>query len=133
MMDPTRAVVILGALAEAIAAPLRAALPGLDVRIGGDVPEPPYAVIAFSPGGALARYPDAAWIHVAGAGANGVLEALHENGLAPPPLITRTVGRMGRQIGEYVLSYWLADVQKHAERRRLQRDRNWDVAAGTPG
>ncbi len=39
---------------------------------------------------------------------------------------------MGRQIGEYVLSYLLADAQRHGARRELQARQDWDVAAGTP-
>ncbi|MGB6231092.1 MAG: NAD(P)-dependent oxidoreductase, partial [Litorimonas sp.] len=70
-------------------------------------------------------------MHISGAGANGMLAALERAGMRPG-LITRTLGRMGQQIGEYVLSYALADAQKHAVRRQLQRARDWNVAAGTP-
>ncbi|MEM7731047.1 MAG: NAD(P)-dependent oxidoreductase [Pseudomonadota bacterium] len=129
---PPQSVVLLGADAPDIAAHLTPALPDLDVRIGGGPTDAPYALIAFSPGEEIRHYRGASWIHISGAGANGVLGALDAAGMPPPPLITRTVGRMGRQIGEYVLSYWLADLQKHDIRRRLQAARDWDVAAGTP-
>ncbi|WP_298915852.1 NAD(P)-dependent oxidoreductase [uncultured Algimonas sp.] len=129
---PPGSVVILGEDANDIAAHLSPALPTLDVRIGGPAPDAPYAVIGFAPGEAIADYGSADWIHISGAGANGMLGALSDTASTPPALITRTVGRMGRQIGEYVLSYLLADAQRHAVRRRLQRDHDWDVAAGTP-
>lgn len=101
------------------------------MRTGGPAPDGSYAVIGFVPGDALADYRDVDWIHISGAGADGMLRAMRAANIQPA-LITRTVGQMGRQIGEYVLSYWLADLQKHAVRRTLQAERNWDVASGTP-
>lgn len=127
-----KTVVVLGPKADDITLRLRAALPGLTVVEGGAAPSGPYAIITFSPGPEIAHYPDAEWIHIAGAGANGLLDRLAEFDLTPPRLITRTVGRMGQQIGEYALSYILADAQKHGRRRELQAARNWDSAAGTP-
>lgn len=124
-------VVVLGPKGPEIAALLRAALPSLTVLEEGAAPEGRYALIAFTPGPEIARYQDADWVHIAGAGANGVLDRLAEANMSPR-LITRTVGRMGQQIGEYVLSYILADTQKHAVRRDLQTARDWDPAAGTP-
>jgi phosphoglycerate dehydrogenase-like enzyme len=124
-------VVVLGPKAGAIAALLREAMPALSVLEEGAAPKGRYALIAFTPGPEIARYPGADWIHIAGAGANGVLDRLAEANMSPR-LITRTVGRMGQQIGEYVLSYILADTQKQALRRQLQADRNWDSVAGTP-
>lgn len=130
-----KSVVVLGPKASAIAALLRKALPELTVLDAGvALPSPPtgpYAIIAFTPGPEIAHYPDADWVHIAGAGANGVLDRLADAGMAPR-LITRTLGRMGQQIGEYVLSYILAETQKHALRRDLQVARDWDPAAGTP-
>lgn len=124
-------VVVLGPKSRAIARLLRAALPTLRVVEGGAAPSGPYALIAFTPGPEIARYPDADWVHIAGAGANGVLDRLAEFDMSPR-LITRTVGRMGQQIGEYALSYILADTQKHALRRGLQAAGDWDPQAGTP-
>lgn len=126
-----QSVLILGSDAANIAAALRATLPQLDVRVGGGEPDGPYAVIGFSPGAMIANYTKAKWVHISGAGANGMLAALGAARIKPA-LITRTLGGLGHQIGEYVLSYALADAQKHAVRRRLQTDRIWDVAAGTP-
>lgn len=124
-------VVVLGPKAPAIAGLLREALPSLTVLQEGAVPAGCYAVIAFMPGPKIACYADADWIHIAGAGANGVLDRLVDAGMSPR-LITRTLGRMGQQIGEYVLSYILADAQKHSLRMQLQAERNWDSVAGTP-
>ena len=125
------AVVVMGPKAAAIAALLRGALPDLNVVENGAAPTGHYALIAFNPGPEIARYADAQWVHIAGAGANSVLARLAEADMQPP-LITRTLGRMGAQIGDYVLSYVLADTQKHAVRQRLQAARSWDVDEGTP-
>ena len=65
------------------------------------------------------------WIHIAGAGADHILKALPED--APVPILTRTVGKMGRQIAEHVLSYILADLERHARREELQRQRSWNI------
>lgn len=127
-----KTLIILSPVGEAIAAPIKRALPDLKVQMGGVVPESPYAVIAFTPGPEFADYPKSDWIHIAGAGANTVLDRLAEFDMPVPPLITRTVGRMGSQIGEYVLSYVLADSQKHVVRRELQRDHDWNVPLGMP-
>lgn len=124
-------VVVLGPKAPDIAALLRVSLPSLTVSEQGAAPDGDYALIAFTPGPEIARYAKADWIHIAGAGANGVLDRLAQTNMSPR-LITRTVGRMGQQIGEYVLSYVLADTQKHALRRDLQAARHWDPVAGTP-
>lgn len=71
------------------------------------------------------------WVHVAGAGSDKIAAALRAD--KARPLITRTVGNMGKQIGEYVLSYMLTDLQKHDERERLQSRAEWDIqrAEGT--
>ena len=125
-------VVILSPVGDAIAAPIRKALPELIIQQGGPEPQVPYVLITFTPGPELANYPNPEWIHIAGAGANSVLDRLEEFNLPVPPLITRTVGRMGSQIGEYVLSYILADHQKHAVRRGLQQAHEWNVTQGSP-
>lgn len=124
--------VILSPVGEAIAAPIQKTLPELIIQQGGPEPQAPYALITFTPGPELADYPNPTWIHLAGAGANSVLDRLEEFDLPVPPLITRTVGRMGWQIGEYVLSYILADHQKHDVRRGLQQAHDWNVPLGSP-
>ena len=129
---PPKHLIILSPVGDAIAAPIRKALPELVIQQGGAEPDGRYALITFTPGPELANYPRADWIHIAGAGANSVLDRLEEFNLPVPPLITRTVGRMGSQIGEYVLSYILADHQKHAVRRGLQKAHDWNVPQGSP-
>lgn len=82
-------------------------------------------LIAFRPPGdeQLSGYD---WIHIAGAGADHICRALRAENARP--ILTRTVGKMGRQIAEYVLSYILADLQRHALRRTLEADAAWQVA-----
>ncbi|GLQ21108.1 NAD(P)-dependent oxidoreductase [Algimonas porphyrae] len=126
-----QSVVVLGGAASEMAAMLRDALPELDVLMSGPAPDLPYAVIGFQPGAKIADYAEVSWVHISGAGADGMLMALNE-GRAKPALITRTVGQMGRQIGEYVLSYVLANRQRHADRAALQQARRWDVEAAAP-
>lgn len=115
---------------ETIVSGLQANLPELSVQIGGAAPGGPYAVIEFIPDD-MTPYRDASWVHISGAGANGMLAALRRDCVSPS-LITRTVGEMGQQIGEYVLSYWLADLQKHATRAALQVAKNWDQNRARP-
>lgn len=61
------------------------------------------------PGGA----PDLLWVHSTNAGVDGMLGSVP--GTASPwpegVLLTRTVGRMGERIGQYVLAWALADCQ----------------------
>ncbi|MEM1380469.1 MAG: NAD(P)-dependent oxidoreductase [Pseudomonadota bacterium] len=66
------------------------------------------------------------WVHIAGAGADKILPALAPG--EKTPILTRTVGKMGRQIGEYVLAAILADLQKHKARQTLQQKRQWSIA-----
>lgn len=70
------------------------------------------------------------WVHVGGAGADRVLAALA--GKARVPILTRTTGAMGRQIGEYVLGYILADLQKMAVRQAFAREGDWQKQASMP-
>lgn len=71
------------------------------------------------------------WIHCAGAGMDHLVRALHGN-QDRWPVITRTIGRMGEQMGGYCLSYILADLQKHEARRRAQMEKTWDSQALAP-
>ncbi|MEE4209280.1 MAG: NAD(P)-dependent oxidoreductase [Parvularcula sp.] len=70
------------------------------------------------------------WIHASGAGVDRILPKLECASACP--LITRTTGRMGRQIGEYALSYALAYLQRHQTRRQLARQKLWSVDAAKP-
>lgn len=70
------------------------------------------------------------WIHVGGAGPDRIFRALKD---APRlPLLTRTIGAMGRQMAEYVLAYILADLQKMALRRAFEAQRSWQKDASLP-
>ena len=118
------------ALVQTLVDGITAAIPDLAVQVGGPAPSGPYAVCEFIPDD-ITAYRDALWVHISGAGANGMLAALKRDGVRPK-LITRTVGEMGHQIGEYVLSYCLADAQKHTVRARLQDARVWNSRAARP-
>lgn len=135
MIEPPKSVVVFPdvdkpELVRTLVDGLQTHLPELSVQVGGPAPGTPYAVIEFVPDD-MTPYRDASWVHISGAGANGMLAALKRDNVSPD-LITRTVGEMGLQIGEYVLSYWLADLQKHAVRRDLQRQRRWNAAQARP-
>jgi len=71
------------------------------------------------------------WIHCAGAGTDHLLKALPTSE-EDRPLMTRTIGRMGDQMGAYCLSYALADLQKHRARQEAQREKRWDSQALAP-
>ena len=70
------------------------------------------------------------WVHSVGAGVDHLCEAL--SGSGPAPVITRTTGHMGQQIGEYCLGYALAHFQKMAVRRALQAKAEWDKQDASP-
>jgi len=63
------------------------------------------------------------WIHSLGAGFDQIAAALQHTD--NKPIITRTHGTMGRQMGEYCLTYTLAHLQKIATRQTLQTEHNW--------
>ena len=95
-----------------------------------EVPAPDRAaLIAFRPPEAPARFEGVAWVHCAGAGADKLLSGLGFR----PPLMTRTVGRMGQQIGEYVAAYFLAELQKTRLRESFQDEARWEKALCMPG
>ena len=87
-----------------------------------------YAVITFNPGSRINDFDGANWVHCSGAGVDSLLDALNFT----VPLITRTVGRMGDQIAEYVLAYLLCFEQRLALRSRLQSEKKWDRHAASP-
>lgn len=70
------------------------------------------------------------WVHCVGAGVDGICKAFE--GVSLEPLVTRTTGRMGQQIGEYCAGYGLAHLQKMAKRRELASARDWDREAAAP-
>lgn len=71
------------------------------------------------------------WIHCAGAGTDHILKVLPKLE-DDRPLMTRTIGRMGEQMGAYCLSYALADLQQHRARQEAQRAKCWDSQALAP-
>jgi phosphoglycerate dehydrogenase-like enzyme len=125
-------VVILDPNAGEIGQHLAEMRPDLEL-FAADVPinrlaEKRYAVITFNPGERINAFADAAWIHCSGAGVDYLLGALK----VPVPLITRTVGRMGQQIAEYVLAYALNFRQQIDRRCRLQEARQWNPTSARP-
>jgi|TARA_B100000678_G_scaffold49787_1_gene39530 phosphoglycerate dehydrogenase-like enzyme len=70
------------------------------------------------------------WVHSIGAGVDAICKRLE--GAANVPLVTRTTGRMGEQIGEYCAAYTLAHLQKMAVRRALQVSEDWDRERAAP-
>lgn len=62
------------------------------------------------------------WVHALGA---GVDTFLYNREWKKDVLLTRTVGSFGRKIGEYCLSYILADVQRHGNFQQYQSERHW--------
>ncbi|MCY9664327.1 D-2-hydroxyacid dehydrogenase [Paenibacillus alginolyticus] len=62
------------------------------------------------------------WVHALGAGVDSFL---YNREWKKDVLLTRTVGSFGRKIGEYCLSYILADVQRHDKFQQYQTQRQW--------
>ncbi|TRO92011.1 D-2-hydroxyacid dehydrogenase [Glycocaulis profundi] len=115
---------------DAIIPAISQALPHAHVTAGplGD-PGPADVLVTFHP----PEDEDAAaygWIHSTGAGLDAILPRL--DGAERPPVVTRTLGKMGEQMGEYCLAYALADLQKMDLRRALQAEATWDHKAALP-
>lgn len=109
---------------------LREARPGLEVidasvKGSGSAIMPdddaPYAVITFGPDGRINDFSGCAWVHCAGAGYDKITAKADFE----PPVLTRTIGTLGRQLAEYVLAYYLRHTQKMALRERLAANRDW--------
>ncbi|MEC0267843.1 D-2-hydroxyacid dehydrogenase [Paenibacillus anseongense] len=62
------------------------------------------------------------WVHALGAGVDAFL---HNREWKEDVLLTRTVGSLGLKIGQYCLSYMLADVQHHKKFQQNQTERHW--------
>ncbi|NOU68967.1 D-2-hydroxyacid dehydrogenase [Paenibacillus sp. LMG 31461] len=62
------------------------------------------------------------WIHALGAGVDAFLL---DREWKKDVVLTRTVGSFGRKIGEYCLSYLLADLQRHDTFQHAQSQRQW--------
>lgn len=70
------------------------------------------------------------WVHCVGAGVDAICKAFA--GIEPAPLVTRTTGRMGQQIGEYCAGYGLSWLQKMPVRRALEEAKDWDREKAAP-
>ncbi|MGO4498360.1 D-2-hydroxyacid dehydrogenase [Paenibacillus sp. 2RAB27] len=62
------------------------------------------------------------WIHALGAGVDAFI---FDREWKKDVMLTRTVGNFGRKIGEYCLSYLLADLQRHDIFQHAQSQRQW--------
>lgn len=62
------------------------------------------------------------WVHALGAGVDSFL---FNREWKKDVVLTRTVGSFGRKIGEYCLSYVLADLQCHENFQHAQTQRQW--------
>lgn len=70
------------------------------------------------------------WVHALGAGVDHLCAAIAKPEKAP--IITRTTGRMGRQIAEYCLAYALSDMQGMENRYALQKKNIWNQGSAAP-
>jgi len=107
-------------------AQLREARPDLDIIDASDgktLPngDAPYAVITFGPDGRIKDFAGADWVHCAGAGYDKILA----NADFDPPVLTRTIGTLGKQLAEYVLAYYLRHTQNMALREYLAASHDW--------
>lgn len=75
----------------------------------------------YPPGG-LRSLPDLAWIQVAGAGVDHVL---NDPDLGPDVRVTRSLARFGAQVGEYVVGYLLAHLLDIERYREHQSEHRW--------
>lgn len=118
--------------AEVLASMLGARQPSLQVL---PLPRKPSAlpadsaVITFQPPVWLADQRGVRWVHCSGAGVDGI-EAVYP---ATRPVVTRTLGCLGQQLGEYALSYMLYRSQRIEERALLAEQRKWSPIEAQPG
>ncbi len=74
------------------------------------------------PAGVLSSMPALRWVQVSGAGVDHFLEAAD---LPSTVLLTRSLGRFGRQVAEYVVGYLLHHLLGIHTYRRQQRAHRW--------
>lgn len=77
--------------------------------------------VAFKPTASF-HFGKLKWVHALGAGVDAFL---HNREWNKNVILTRTVGSFGRKIGEYCLSYLLADLQRHDNFQQYQTERQW--------
>ncbi|MGD8331385.1 MAG: D-2-hydroxyacid dehydrogenase, partial [Acidobacteriota bacterium] len=75
------------------------------------------------PAGALRHLPRLRWVQVSGAGVDHFLQ---REDLAPGVLLTRSLGRFGVQVAEYVVGYLLHHLLAVDRYRERQRQRLWE-------
>lgn len=77
--------------------------------------------VAFKPTESF-QFGNLQWVHALGAGVDAFL---FDRKWKMDVVLTRTVGSFGRKIGEYCLSYLLADLQRHDNFQHAQTQRQW--------
>ncbi|OAS15771.1 D-2-hydroxyacid dehydrogenase [Paenibacillus oryzisoli] len=77
--------------------------------------------VAFKPTASF-HFGTLKWVHALGAGVDAFLLNREWN---KDVVLTRTIGSFGRKIGEYCLSYLLADLQRHDHFHHAQAQRQW--------
>ncbi|HIG21905.1 MAG TPA: D-2-hydroxyacid dehydrogenase [Henriciella marina] len=134
MTDPVEetdiAVRIHSSQGDGLEQAVRDAFPGVEVFRGPmESDRPEKVLVTFDPpeDEDLSKY---GWVHCVGAGVDAICKAFA--GIEPAPLVTRTTGRMGQQIGEYCAGYALSWLQKMALRRAQEEARDWDRERAAP-
>lgn len=114
-------IIVWHAQGDAYAAALRTRLPGAPIEVvvatdhdsdavapGNEVGVAAEVLLAWKvPPGALADMPSLRWVQVSGA---GVDHFLHRDDLPADVLLTRSLGRFGIQVAEYVVGYLLYEL-----------------------
>jgi len=110
-------------------------LPGVEVRgldpprggppDAGDVPARRVGVLVTwdLPAGCLDLLPDLAWVQLTGAGVDHFLD---RDDLAADVRLTRSLGRFGQQVAEYVVGFLLRDLLGIEAYRSRQELRRWE-------
>jgi phosphoglycerate dehydrogenase-like enzyme len=130
-------IVVWSTQGDAYADALRARLPETPVEVvvatdhdsgatdpGGRVGAEAEVLLAWKvPPGALAGMPRLRWVQVSGA---GVDHFLHRDDLRDDVLVTRSLGRFGIQVAEYVVGYLLHELLGIERYRERQPQKLWE-------
>lgn len=127
-------VALAGRLASEIADRLAEAAPQLETRVVDSTLTPDElgwadTFVGFRPPRNLADS-RIVWVHSMAAGVDPFVPVL--GALEPPPLLTRTVGRLPHKLGLYVAAHLLAESQHVVEYVRRQERREWSPVPGVP-
>ena len=130
MIQELRTVYLIDKNASYLKSVLTSKFPSIQFEIGSNLIEAKghYGVITFSPGSLINNFSDAIWVHCTGAGIDQLIDVMDFE----PKWFTRTVGKMGNQIGEYVLAYCLLQTQKILIRKQLQDKKEWHKENAMP-